>query len=343
MKTKQVILTIGLGFLLSALLAIAIKWIQTGNPFQASTILVGAVTFINFLILGSFAHYLYHKYASQSTERLKKKVVPLFLLFALTALLLSLTLVGIGVYVFYRINDFSTSGFWAQLVYNEFPVAIRQFAFWIFVGSAFFFYLIWRQAVDREQDLREENLRQQYSNLKSQINPHFLFNSLNTLSEIVYESREKADRYIQKLSAIYRYVLDHEDEDLVPLKQELDFVQNYFNLQKERDHEKIQLKVNIQNPEAFAILPVSLQSLVENALKHNAKSEKTPLNIQIYLENESIVVENNLQKKDQWESTTKKGLENLNRRLKLMLKKELEIVEQDQAFIVKLPLVKAEK
>jgi len=322
---------------------VAIKWVQTGNPFQASTILVGAVTFINFLILGSFAYFMYQKYVTQPTKQLKKKVIPLFLLFAFTALLLSLALVGIGVYVFYRINDFNTSGFWAQLVNNEFPVAIRQFAFWIFAGSAFFFYWIWRQAADREQDLREENLKHQYSNLKSQLNPHFLFNSLNTLSEIVYEDREKADGYIQKLSAVYRYVLDNENKDLVSLNQELQCVRNYFNLQKERDGEKIQLRLDIQNPERYKILPVSLQVLVENALKHNAKSEETPLNIQLYLEDESIVVENNLQKKDQWESTTKTGLENLNRRLKLMLKKELEINPQDKQFIVKLPLVKVQK
>src|SRR6056297_2774646 len=98
MKTKQGILTIGLGFLLSVLLAVAIKWVQTGNPFQASTILVGAVTFINFLILGSFAYFMYQKYVTQPTKQLKKKVIPLFLLFAFTALLLSLALVGIGVY-----------------------------------------------------------------------------------------------------------------------------------------------------------------------------------------------------------------------------------------------------
>jgi LytS/YehU family sensor histidine kinase len=142
---------------------------------------------------------------------------------------------------------FDTTHYLRFLFQVELPGAIKSFSIWILLGSAFFFYTIWRQAIEREQQLREENLKYKYKNLKTQVNTHFLFNSLNTLSEIIYADTKKADNYIQKLSEIYRYILEHEETDWIPLNEELAFVNQYFELQKEREDDKIRLDIDFQN------------------------------------------------------------------------------------------------
>jgi LytS/YehU family sensor histidine kinase len=167
-----------------------------------------------------------------------------------------------------------------------------------------------------------------------------LFNSLNTLSEIVYEDARKADQYIQKLSGIYRYILQNEEIDLVPLNEEIEFVKQYFDIQKVRDNDKIMLEIDFQHASEFKIVPVSLQILVENALKHNSKSETLPLKIRIEMGYDTILVSNNIQRKNILENTSKTGLVNLRERVKLILDKDLIIEEENNQFIVKLPIVK---
>ena len=223
----------------------------------------------------------------------------------------------------------------------ELSGAIKQFSIWILIGSAFFFYFIWRKAIVREQKLREENLKYKYQNLKSQVNPHFLFNSLNTLSEIVYEDSKIADKYIQKLSGIYRYILENEEIDLVPLNKEIEFVKHYFELQQVRDNDKILLKIDIKDADKFKVVPVSLQILIENALKHNSRSEKLPLIIRIERNIDRIVVSNNIQRKTILESKSKTGLLNLKERVRLIIDKDLIYEEDNNQFIVKLPIIKS--
>lgn len=267
--------------------------------------------------------------------------MPSFLLFVLFALVVSLSLVSIGVYIFYLIKGLDTTNFLTQLIHVELSGAIKQFSIWILIGSAFFFYIIWRKAIEREQKLREENLKYRYQNLKSQVNPHFLFNSLNTLSEIVYEDAKIADKYIQKLSGIYRYILENEEIDLVPLNKEIEFVKQYFDIQKVRDNDKILLEIDFQDADEFKVVPISLQILVENALKHNSRSEKLPLKIRIERNIDNIVVSNNIQRKNILASKLKTGLLNLKERVKLILDKDLIYEEDNNQFIVKLPIIKS--
>jgi LytS/YehU family sensor histidine kinase len=190
----------------------------------------------------------------------------------------------------------------------------------------------------KEQALHEENLKFRYQTLKSQVNPHFLFNSFNTLSELIYSDAKKADNYLQKLSGIYRHILENEEKDLIPLEDDLNFVQQYFSLQKERDDDKIFLSLDIKDTKGCKIMPVSLQLLVENALKHNSFSYEKPLQIKITKENDYIIVSNNIQRKNILGNSTRKGLQNLSDRVKLILNKELIVSENDDMFIVKLPL-----
>lgn len=344
MKRKKLALALTASILFSLIFSLVFKWGQTGgDPFNAGTIMYGTVIFLNIIILGSIAYWSFQKKSNSIAKCLRKNILPAFLLFVLMALFISLLIVSIGVYALYLVQGKDTAHFFGQLFYIELPSAIKQLAIWILIGSAFFFYIIWRKALEREQKLREENLKYKYQNLKSQVNPHFLFNSLNTLSEIVYEDAKKADEYIRKLSGIYRYILENEEIDLVPLNKEVEFVKQYFDIQKFRDKDRIFLDIDLQAADEFKIVPVSLQILVENALKHNSRSEGSPLKIRIERNGDKILVSNNIQKKNLLETTSKTGLLNLKERVKLILDKDLVTEEENGRFMVELPIIKSQK
>jgi two-component system, LytTR family, sensor kinase len=323
----------------SVVYSLLFKWVRTGNPLKAETVIFGTIIFLNIIIVGSIAHNSFNRFSNKPAIQLKKSIIPSFILFVIIALSISLSLISIGVYSFYLIKGLDTTDFLKQLFQVELSSAIKQFSIWILIGSAFFFYIIWRKAIEREQKLREENLKYKYQNLKSQVNPHFLFNSLNTLSEIMYEDAKTADKYIQKLSGIYRYILENEEIDLVPLNKEIEFVKQYFDIQKVRDNDKITLEIDLQDANKFKVVPVSLQILVENALKHNSRSEELPLKIRIERSNDKIVVSNNIQRKNIFESKSKIGLLNLKERVKLILDKDLILEEDNNQFIVRLPII----
>lgn len=338
MKKKKRIIAFISALLFSIIFSLLYKWEQTGNPFKTETIMYGTIILLNIFITGNIAYGIFIKYSKKTLIQLKKSVIPTFVIFFLIALMVSLSLVSIGVYSLYLIKGFNTGNFLSHLFKVELTSAIKQFSIWILLGSAFFFYIIWRKAIEREQILREENLKYKYRNLKSQVNPHFLFNSLNTLSELVYSDAKKADNYIQKLSSIYRYILENEENDFILLNEELKFVKEYFNLQKERDNDKIFLEIDVHETEKYKIIPVSLQLLVENALKHNSMSREKPLKIKIFNNNDYIFVSNTIQRKNILESSTQMGLSNLRERVRSIMDKELVVTEENNQFMIKIPI-----
>jgi sensor histidine kinase YesM len=241
------------------------------------------------------------------------------------------------------------AGFWirgedlSKVIYNFIHVGFR---IWfkstlsgLSIGAIIFIVMLWQTSLKREQKLREENLIFQNETLKTQINPHFLFNSLNTLSALIVTKPELAEEFITRLSSIYRYILENSSKDKVPLGEELSFIENYFFLHKIRDDGKIQLEIRINDFSNYEILPVSLQILVENAIKHNKATRESPLKILIYTENKSIVVTNNLQRMALQMKSTQIGLKNLNQRVSLITGKALVIEETSTDFTVKIPLV----
>ena len=207
------------------------------------------------------------------------------------------------------------------------------------VGAVIFIIIMWQDALQREQKLREQNLIFQNETLKNQVNPHFLFNCLNTLSSLIETQPDTSRMFISRLSAIYRYILDNSNRDKVPLKSELAFVTDYFELHKIRDEEKIQLTINVAGTEQLWILPVSLQILLENAIKHNMATREQPLKISISTEGKYVIVRNNLQKMAVQLKSTKIGLKNLEERIRLVTGRALIIEENASEFTVKVPLI----
>jgi len=210
----------------------------------------------------------------------------------------------------------------------------------LLIASPIFFFVPWQQSLKREFELREQNLIFQNETLKSQVNPHFLFNSLNTLSSLMNNEVDLANRFVGKLSLIYRYILDNSAKTKIALKEEIDFITDYFYMHQIRNEGKIKLSIDIkENEYQYEIMPVSLQILVENAIKHNMATIEKPLNINLFLEGGYIVVANNLQKLATQIDSTGIGLKNLNERVRLLTGKEIIISESEDTFQVKVPLM----
>lgn len=189
-------------------------------------------------------------------------------------------------------------------------------------------------------ELQKENLCSQLEALKNQIDPHFLFNNFSTLALIIEENPETAVSFVQELSSVYRYVLQMKADTPVALKEELDFIQSYRFLMAKRFGENLILSIQI--PETFypyLVMPLSLQLLVENAIKHNIISMKKPLTIEVCIKEGRLAVINNLQKKSLPERTTHIGLENIKNRYRLVSEQQVVITQTESKFMVQIPLL----
>lgn len=334
-KNKKSVVLFIAAVLFSFGFIIILRLVQNLNIFDSITVVFGVTNLLSVLSIFYLFDKILESNSTKSIGQLKKSLIPSFVFSLLVTIFIALSLYLLGCYTISWIKGWNVTNM-INLIESG---AIISLSVGLFICCTVFFYTTWRQAIDREQKLREENLRYQYRTLKAQVNPHFLFNSLNTLSEIVYEDAEKADNYIQKLSGIYRYILDNENVDLIPLGKELDFISKYFELQRERDGNKIELKIQVRDSEKFRIVPVSLQILVENALKHNSISQNNPLRISIYQEGMLIVVSNNIQRKNTLDNSYGTGLANLKERVKLTTGKEVVVNEESHKFIVKIPII----
>lgn len=329
-----------LGLLIfSAIASMLMKYWQTGDAIHPTVIVVFTSIFLMCTGIGYIAIFMLNKAKGYNQTQLNRKILPSLLIFWVVAYFIANLSITIGVFGWFLYSGRDLSEFWPHLFKYELSFASVRFFGWLLFFSIVFFYVMWQKSVKKEQKLREENLKYKYQNLKSQVNPHFLFNSLNTLSEIVYEDAVKADNYIQKLSGIYRYILENEETDLIPLDKEIEFVKQYFSLQKDRNNDKIMLEIDFEDPHRYKIIPVSLQVLVENALKHNSMSQENPLKIKIYSSNGYVVVSNIIQKKSIFETSPQTGLSNLKERVNLIMGKELIVSKENNHFLVKLPVI----
>jgi sensor histidine kinase YesM len=204
---------------------------------------------------------------------------------------------------------------------------------------AFYFYKAYAESKVKEQKIIAGTASAQFESLKNQIDPHFLFNSLNVLSSLIEENPENAQRFTTSLSKIYRYVLEQKDKELVSVSEELAFAKTYMNLLKMRFENSITYDVPVDfDPEA-KVVPLSLQLLLENTIKHNIVSEQKPLHIKIYVENNYLIVENNLQKKEVLQDRRGVGLQNIVKRYALISERKMLIEESENYFKVKIPIL----
>ncbi|MEQ8882060.1 MAG: histidine kinase [Cyclobacteriaceae bacterium] len=204
-----------------------------------------------------------------------------------------------------------------------------------------YFFNRWKESFKLNEELRNQQIRTQFEVLQNQMSPHFLFNSLNTLTTLIAENQEIAIRFTEKLSETYRYILQNKERELVRLQDELEFAKTYVFLLKMRFPENLSVTFKVDREYLSAhIAPLTLQMLIENAIKHNMVSKNNPLNIEVYVEQgRSIVVKNNLQPKSSLEKSTKTGLANISKRYELLGNRKVDIITTAKNFMVAVPLI----
>ncbi len=220
-----------------------------------------------------------------------------------------------------------------------------QFGLWVTMSIVITFHIIYyynryQQKKVKESQIVAKTESAKFESLKNQLDPHFLFNSLNVLTALIGENPNQAEKFTTKLSKVYRYVLQQKDKDLIPLEEELKFAKSYMELLNMRFEGGIKFSIpeTVSNPD-LKIVPLSLQLLLENAVKHNVITTDNPLSIKIYEENGYLSIENNINLKESIGKSTKVGLKNINQRYSLITNEKVEITNKNQLFKVKLPLL----
>jgi len=236
------------------------------------------------------------------------------------------------------LTDFNVE-FTRDVLYTTVPIT--------FVISAFMhgkeFLENWRKAALDAEKLKKESAVARYESLKSQVNPHFLFNSLNALTNLVYEDQDKAAKFIKQLSEVYRYVLDTREKETVSMQEEIRFVKSYLFLQQIRFGDNLKVELNLDNASGN-VAPLALQLLLENAIKHNIISQENPLYVKMIVENGFVWVENKLQRKSAMgENSSGMGLNNIRSRYAFLSNKEVLVKEDVEKFSVGLPIIEVEE
>ncbi len=258
------------------------------------------------------------------------------------SILYNALIVGATYYVyviFYYAQNFSASTFVYFLI-SGFLLTLIFSALW----NAYFFFEEWKLYKKKLEIANMEKVSAQLQTLKSNISPHFLFNSLSILKGLIDESSDASKTFIDEFSGIFRYNLNREDKELTRLRDELGFVDSYVHILKMRFKEGIKIKVDVSNDALHRFLPWStMQLLIENCVKHNVITEDSPLKIEIYNENNYLIIQNNIKKRDMHVLRGGYGLNNLKKRYALFSSDQILVSETNEIFKVEIPLLSIEK
>ncbi|PKP43339.1 MAG: histidine kinase [Bacteroidetes bacterium HGW-Bacteroidetes-10] len=238
-------------------------------------------------------------------------------------------------------NDVYGATFFKDIFFNL--TLFSSFVFNLIVISLLHVYSYYSRKQEKALNLeigKKNRARYQYQQLKNQLNPHFLFNSLNVLDYLIYTDQQRASDFVRKLSSVYRYLLRKEDLPVVTIREEVDFVNLYVDLLRERFSDGLSIEIRIDKEfEDYCIVPGGLQMLVENAIKHNIISVETPLKIEVYIENNMIAVRNNLQLRFTTIDSSGVGLSNIKGQYMFLFRKNIKIISSENYFEVQLPLI----
>lgn len=293
-----------------------------------------------YAFLLGFSNIVYFKYLEeikwQEGSMLKRIVVGLTGAVLIT--IVGLFIIRLASSVFLKGNSLS------DYLNNE-RIENYYFGIWatltvVIVFHVIYFYNKYQKTKVKESQIVAKNQTAKFESLKNQLDPHFLFNSLNVLTSLIGENPGQAEKFTTKLSKVYRYVLEQKDKDLISLDEELKFAKSYMQLLQMRFEEAIEYNVTdaASDPE-LKIVPLSLQLLLENAVKHNVITSDQPLKINIYEEGGYLVIENTVNPKESLGKSTKVGLQNIQQRYELVSSNKVSIENNNKIFKVKLPLL----
>lgn len=310
-----------------------------GNPFSSARLFFIAYSWaLAICITQWLGHsYIFHqldKRISWIETPVTRAVIGLIALIIYSAIAFCL----IQFLFFYLVKGQIPDITWKWLLgYVFYPVGISFVITLVFTAIAFF--NAWKTSVLNAERLKTEMLAYKYEVLRNQINPHFLFNSFNVLSDLVYEDQDMAVKFIQKLSMLFRYVLESREKELVPLKEEIDFVDSFAYLLQTRFEVKLKITREFEPAPGEMIVPVSIQMLIENAVKHNEVSAAFPLTITISKHDDAVVITNSLKHKSADSESTNVGLNNLEQQFSYFTNRPVRIEKNEQKFAVHLPII----
>ena len=307
-------------------------WLNFLLPTLITSVVIGIV----YLLCGMVATILLNRFPNYS-QTFKRIGLELFYF-----VLISVVAVTI---LFYGYDYMNVAGM--QVKMHNYPwvlvvgASCNLLATSLNEGASFFEK--WRKLVDEAEQLKKVNLESQLEGLKGQVNPHFLFNSLNSLSSLISDDPDKAERFLDEMSKVYRYLLRTNEDGLTTLDAEMHFIYSYFHLLKTRYGDGLELETIIDERYAgHQLPPLTLQMLVENAVKHNMILKDSPLKILIMTTNSGrLVVSNNLQRKDRMVSSNKVGLTNIVNKYRLMKQEEISVRDDGKEFAVVVPLIQS--
>jgi two-component system, LytTR family, sensor kinase len=287
------------------------------------------------LINGSFFDYLNNKVTWKKNAKYRL-AIGFFGGVALT--MLGIFWIQILINMGFEGEDWDTFVEGEKLVYYIYSLIITIVVSIFF--HAVYFYKALQEKKVKEHKIIAGTASAKFDALKNQLDPHFLFNSLNVLTSLIEEDPYQAQKFTTSLSKVYRYVLEQKNKDLVPVEEELQFARTYVKLLKMRFEDSIDLEIpeHSNNPDA-KIVPLSLQLLLENAVKHNVVTSSRPLHIKVYEKDGMIVVDNNLQEKQVVKKGSGVGLQNIRQRYGILTDRQVEIAKTTSGFNVKLPLL----
>ncbi len=265
-----------------------------------------------------------------------KRAVLSVLLMLLYALGVAMLVLSGYAWLFYGIGPrdaIESAGYTFPLTVAIITVMVGLF----FHGRGFFF--AWKQAFREAEEHKRAALAAKYEALKNQVNPHFLFNSFNVLSNLVYKDPDLAAEFIQQLSKVYRYVLETQQQELISLDQELEMLRAYLFLLEIRFGQALEVSTDLEAEPDDAVVPLTLQMLAENAVKHNVASKKKPLKLSITRQNGSLRVENSLQLKGNLQHSLGVGLPNIQERYRYLCGQELQVESGADTFSVVVPII----
>ena len=297
-----------------------------------------SIVLITFLILEGNS-YLEKIVRKKIPPEINNKKFPIYFFIAGTVLSSFLTVLVVW-FMGMVLHSFSIVESFTPLKLNLMYGSLVNLLFHL-INTIIFYFKEYKITSLQAEQLKSITTEAELQLIKSQVNPHFLFNNLNVLSALILKDNKEANKFIEAFSTVYRYILSNHDKEVVALKTELDFIKPYIFLLEKRFADGLVITIHVdENNMQQYIIPASLQMLIENAIKHNVVSRNKPLVIDVFVdENNTIIVKNNIQEKQTKELSTGIGLQNIIKRYKLVTNKEVKVNSNKVNFAVSLPLI----
>ena len=336
---KEVLKSLSIGIIIF-LVIILINFIYGSKiAFNQKLGIMFLYTMMYSIVLGyanrSVFVYLDKKYAGERFSS-KRLIVGFITAFLITILIIFL----LRIFTDVVIEGEAFKEYWANERLANYVFATAMSFIILLCFYVFYIFKEYNESKVKEQKIIAGTANAKFESLKNQIDPHFLFNSLNVLSSLIEENPDNAQKFTTSLSKIYRYVLEQKDKELVTVQEELAFAKTYMNLLKMRFENSIsfELPENFENSEA-KVVPLSLQLLLENCIKHNIVSEQKPLHIKISIKDNYLIIQNDLQKKEVLQDRRGVGLQNIVSRYSILTQRKVLINESNAVFAIYLPIL----